>query len=63
MSSGAKAILDAFEQLPPGERSEVVVELLRRVAASPHESPDDDELLRAADSLFLDLDRRENEVG
>jgi hypothetical protein len=26
MSSGAKAVLDAFEQLPPGERHEVEVE-------------------------------------
>ena len=59
MSSGAKAVLDAFEQLPLGERNEVVLELLRRAAASPHESPSDDELLRAADEVFLELDRRE----
>ena len=59
MSSGAKAVLDAFEQLPPGERNEVVLELLRRAAASSHESPSDDELLRAADEVFLELDRPE----
>ena len=59
MSGGAKNVLDAFEQLPPSERDEVVVELLRRAAASPHESPSDDELLRAADDVFLELDRRE----
>jgi len=59
MSSGAKAVLDAFEQLPLGERNEVVLELLRRAAASPHESPSDDELLRAADEVFLELGRRE----
>jgi len=59
MSSGAKAVLDAFEQLPPGERHEVEVELLRRAAASSHESPNDDELLRAADQIFVELDRRE----
>jgi len=57
MSSRAKALLDAFERLPPGERNEVVLELLRRAAASAHESPNDDELLRAADELFLELDR------
>ena len=59
MSSGAKAVLDAFEQLPPGERNEVVLELMRRAAASAHESPNDDELLRAADEVVLELDRRE----
>jgi hypothetical protein len=60
MSGGAKQVLDAFEQLPPGERDEVVVELLRRAASAPHESPSDDELLRAADGIFLELDRRES---
>jgi hypothetical protein len=59
MSGGAKRVLDAFEQLPPGERDEVVVELLRRAASAPHESPSDDELLRAADDVLLELDRRE----
>jgi len=60
MSGGAKRVLDAFEQLPPRERDEVVVELLRRAASAPHESPSDDELLRAADDVFLELDRRES---
>ena len=59
MSSGAKSVLDAFEQLPPGEREEVVAELLRRTAASQHESPTDEELLGAADAIFVELDRRE----
>jgi len=59
MSGGAKSVLEAFEQLPPAERDEVVAELLRRTATSVHESPRDDELLRAADEVFLDLDRRE----
>jgi hypothetical protein len=59
MSSGAKSVLDAFEQLPPAERDEVVVELLRRTAASRHESPSDNDLLRAADDVFLELDRSE----
>jgi hypothetical protein len=59
MGSGAKAVLDAFEHLPSGERNEVVLELLRRAAESSHEGPSDDELLRAADDVFLELDRRE----
>jgi hypothetical protein len=60
MSGGAKRVLDAFEQLPPDERDEVVVELLRRVAMAPHDSPSDDELLHAADDVFHELDRRES---
>jgi hypothetical protein len=59
MTSGAKSVLDAFEQLPPAEREKVVAELLRRAASSAHESPTDEELLGAADAIFLDLDQRE----
>ena len=61
MSHGARSVLDAFEQLSPTEREEVALELLRRVAQEPHETPDDEELLQAADHLFLDLDRRESQ--
>jgi hypothetical protein len=59
MTSGAKSVLDAFEHLPPAEREEVVAELLRRTVTSAHESPTDDELVGAADAIFLELDRRE----
>ena len=59
MTRGAQNVLDAFEQLPPDEREEVVRELLRRTAASMHESATDEELLHAADALFLELDQRE----
>ncbi len=61
MSQGAKAILDAFERLPPAERDEVTLEVLRRAAQSPHEAPDDAELVQAADQVFLELDRRESQ--
>jgi hypothetical protein len=59
VSNAAKSVLEAFEQLPPAEREEVIAELLRRAAASPHDSPTDGELLGAADAIFLELDRRE----
>ncbi len=59
MSASAKSVLDAFEQLPAAERDEVVMELLRRAAASTHQSPTDDDLVRAADDVFLELDRSE----
>lgn len=59
MTRGAQSVLDAFDQLPPAEREQVVAELLRRTASSQHESPTDEELLRAADEVFLELDQRE----
>lgn len=59
MSHAAKSVLDAFELLPPAEREQVVLELLRRTAMAPHDSPDDAALLRAADDIFLGLDRQE----
>jgi hypothetical protein len=60
MSQGAKSVLDAFEQLSPAERAEVALEVLRRAASEQHEAPGDDELIQAADHVFLDLDRRES---
>jgi hypothetical protein len=60
MSRGAQAILAALDDLPPTEREEVVLELLRRVAVSEHAAPSDEELTAAADAVFEDLDRREN---
>ena len=59
MTRDAQSVLDAFDQLPPGERDEVVRELLRRAAQPWHECASDEELLQAADAVFLELDRRE----
>jgi hypothetical protein len=41
------------------DRREVLEELLRRAAELPYAFPSDDELVRAADQVFQDLDRRE----
>ena len=59
MTRGAQNVIQAFEQLAPTERDEVVRELLRRTATSAHESATDEELLQAADAVFLELDHRE----
>jgi hypothetical protein len=59
MGEAARQILDTLERLPEAEREEVIVEILRRAAASEHGAPDDRELLDAADRLFLELDRSE----
>ena len=60
MSRGAEAILAALDELPATERDEVVAALLRRVGLSEHSAPSDEELVSAADRVFLALDRGEN---
>jgi len=59
MSRAAQALLEAFDQLPPVQREEVFRELLRRVAASDHESFTNDELVGAADAVFSAYDEEE----
>lgn len=52
-------MLDEFDALPDRERSEVVAELARRVASSPQDLPQDEDLVAAADRLFVEFDRCE----
>jgi hypothetical protein len=59
MTQATQKLLDEFEALPDRDRSELVAELPRRVALAPHDLPQDEDLLAAADRLFTDLDRRE----
>jgi hypothetical protein len=59
MTQATKKLLDEFDALPDRERSELVAELARRIALAPHDLPQDEDLLAAADRLFTDLDRRE----
>jgi len=59
VTQDTKKLLDEFEAVPEPDRSELVAELARRVALSPHDAPRDDDLLAAADRLFIELDRRE----
>ncbi len=61
MSPGAKRVLDSFDSLSGEEREEVFAELLRRVAHSDHGSPSDEELVAAANEVFLELDRSESQ--
>ena len=53
MTQAAKKLLEEFEALPEPDRSELVAELARRVALSPHDGPQDGDLLAAADRLFV----------
>ena len=59
MTQASQKLLDAFDALPEQDRVELVAELLRRTAFAPHDLPQDNDLVAAADRLFLDLDRRE----
>ncbi|MBI1874438.1 MAG: hypothetical protein HYS05_11230 [Acidobacteria bacterium] len=59
MTPATKKLLEEFDALPDRERSELVAELARRVALAPHDLPEDNDLLAAADNLFGELDRRE----
>jgi hypothetical protein len=59
VTQAARKLLEEFDALPDQERSEVLAELARRVGLSPHSLPDDDDLITAADRLFIELDQRE----
>ena len=61
MTEAAKKALHAVDSLPEPERSQVVLEILRRAALEEHDTPSDAGFTAAADDLFLELDRRETE--
>ena len=61
MIQAVKALFDQFEALPEPERQEVLANLFRRTMSEPHELPDDRDLTAAADRLFQELDRREQQ--
>ena len=59
MTQATQRLLDEVEALPDQDRAELVAELLRRTAFSPHDLPEDDDLVASADRLFVELDRQE----
>jgi hypothetical protein len=59
MTEAAKKLLEEFNALQEGDRAEVLAELLRRVALAPHDLPNPEDLVSAADKIFIELDRRE----
>jgi len=59
MTLAAKTILESFEALPEPDKEAVVVEILRRATAAPYPTMEDEDLIFAADQVFLELDRRE----
>jgi len=61
MTNAAKQLLDSFDALPEQEQQEVLAQLLRRLMDTPYPSTTDDELTHAADLVFQDYDRREDQ--
>jgi hypothetical protein len=59
VTQATKKLLEQFEALPDLERSELVTELALRLALAPHDGPTDDDLVSAADQLFLEIDKHE----
>ena len=61
MTRATQQILADIEELPESERSALVAELARRVAATPHDLPNEPDLIAVADQVFVELDRREQD--
>ena len=54
-------MIETFDALPDDEKRVVTVEILRRTALEDQTSLDEADLVLAADQVFLDLDRREEQ--
>ena len=61
MTQTAKKFVGEFDALPEATREEVLAELLRRAATGLHGLPNEKDMIAAADEVFRELDRREQE--
>ncbi len=59
MTKAAQQLLTAFNTLPKKAQKEVLVSLLRLPINVPYAAPTDEQMRRAADAVFLELDQRE----
>lgn len=59
MTETARALLESFEALPELDKREVLAELLRQALEPPYSGPSDEDLVGAAEQLFLELERGE----
>jgi hypothetical protein len=59
MTSSVKQLLHSFDLLPKPEQQELAWEILRRTVNFDLPSLSDEELVFSAETLFLELDRRE----
>jgi len=63
MPTQAHTFISGFQTLPEAEQREVAAGILRLAAQWDSPSITDDELVRSADDLFAELDRREAADG
>ena len=59
MTKAAQDLMRSFKALPPSDQHDVLVQLLREPIEASYEAPSDDQLVAAADSVFLEYDRAE----
>jgi hypothetical protein len=59
MTRAAQHLIQSFESLPEEDKHDVLVELLRIPIEAGYTSPSDEELLDAAEQIFLGYDERE----
>jgi hypothetical protein len=59
MTAQVQDMLHTFDLLPDGEKREVASEILRRTLTLDVPALSDDQLVGAAEELFLQLDRSE----
>ncbi|MBI4483149.1 MAG: hypothetical protein HY652_09685 [Acidobacteria bacterium] len=63
MNKSVEALLESFERLPEEAKREAASEILRRSAKFKLPPLDEDTLVEAADSVFLELDKEESKHG
>ena len=61
MTKAARHLIETFESLPDDDKRVVTLAILRQSAVEENAPLDEAELILAADQVFLDLDRREEQ--
>lgn len=61
MTEAAQLFLRSFKALPQADQHEVLVSLLRLPIEAEYVAPTDDELVSAAEQVFLALDQAETQ--
>ncbi len=61
MTEAAKSLLRSFKALPQTDQHEILVSLLRLPLETAYSAPTDDDLLDAADQIFVEMDQAERE--
>ena len=59
MTEAAQRFLRSFNALPQPDQHDVLVSLLRLPIEAEYSTPADDELIYAADQVFLELEKAE----